>query len=196
VITTAVIYDPATETWTVSGSLNTGRIAHTATLLPDGHVLVAGGSTTSDFDKRAIKLLDQAVARDPDAIIFKTAELYDSGLTPATKVNGHGSIDGQGGQASFTVRASQSGDRPSGSLSFGDPAAGISISRAKIRTLTFSGNSAALGGNARLGDGTRVTYSVSVSDNSSDGSSDTFSITLSNGYSASGALTSGDIQVQ
>jgi hypothetical protein len=41
-----------------------------------------------------------------------------------------------------------------------------------------------------------VTYSISVTDNSSDGSSDTFSISLSNGYSADGILTSGDIQVQ
>jgi hypothetical protein len=81
-------------------------------------------------------------------------------------------------------------------LSFSDPAGGISITKAKVRTLTFNGNSADLGGTARLGDGTRVTYSVSVTDNSSDGSSDTFSISLSNGYSAGGTLTSGDIQIQ
>jgi hypothetical protein len=39
-------------------------------------------------------------------------------------------------------------------------------------------------------------YSVSVADNSADGSSDSFTISLSNGYSASGALTSGDIRIQ
>ena len=61
---------------------------------------------------------------------------------------------------------------------------------------SFTGKSADLTGNARLGDGSRITYSVSVSDNSSDGSTDTFSITLSNGYSASGTLTSGDISIQ
>jgi hypothetical protein len=37
---------------------------------------------------------------------------------------------------------------------------------------------------------------VSVTDNSSDGSTDTFSISLSNGYSAGGTLTSGNIQIQ
>ena len=47
-----------------------------------------------------------------------------------------------------------------------------------------------------MGDGSRVTYSVSVSDNSSDGSTDTFTISLSNGYSAGGTLTSGDISIQ
>ena len=72
----------------------------------------------------------------------------------------------------------------------------MSINKATIRTLTFSGNSADLGGTARLGDGTRVTYSVSVTDNGTGGRLDTFSINLSNGYSASGTLTSGNIQIQ
>ena len=125
-----------------------------------------------------------------------SAELYDPGITMATQVSGLGSIDGQGDQATFNFHASQSGDRPAGSLSFSDPAAEISMTKAKIRTLTFSGNSAELGGTARLGDGTRVTYRVSVTDNSSDRRLDTFSITLSNGYSAGGTLTSGDIRIQ
>ena len=38
--------DPASGTWTVTGSLNTARVAQTATLLPNGMVLVAGGFDT------------------------------------------------------------------------------------------------------------------------------------------------------
>ena len=41
--TTAEIYDPATNSFSFTGSLNTGRDFHVATLLPDGRVLVAGG---------------------------------------------------------------------------------------------------------------------------------------------------------
>jgi hypothetical protein len=170
---TTELYDPATGTWSLTGNLNTTRKDHAATLLPNGMVLVTGGA---------------GVHADPLA----SAELYDPGIT----VSGQGSIDGQGDQATFNFHARQSADGPGGSLSFSDPAAEISITNAKIRTLTFSGNSADLGGTARLGDGRRVTYSVSVSDNGIDGSLDTFSITLSNSYSASSTLTSGNIRIQ
>ena len=59
-VNAAELYDPATGIWSTTGSMNAAREMSTATLLPDGKVLVAGGS-----------------ANNADTSILSSAELYD-----------------------------------------------------------------------------------------------------------------------
>jgi PKD repeat protein len=63
VLATAEVYDPATNTWTeTAGPMNVARRSHTATLLANGKVLIAGGgngvSTTTSQAIQSAELFD------------------------------------------------------------------------------------------------------------------------------------------
>jgi hypothetical protein len=62
-LNSAELYDPLTGTFTATGSMTTPRWMHTATLLNDGRVLIAGGTDDSAGGGRAVA----------------SAELYDPG---------------------------------------------------------------------------------------------------------------------
>src|SRR5256714_1771465 len=57
---TAELYEPTTGMWSATGSLATARRNHTATLLPNGKVLVVGGVDTSYNFLRSAELYDPA----------------------------------------------------------------------------------------------------------------------------------------
>jgi hypothetical protein len=57
-LSSAELYDPATGTFTLTGSLITARRDHSATLLRDGRVLIAGGYGNSLGDLLSTEIYD------------------------------------------------------------------------------------------------------------------------------------------
>jgi N-acetylneuraminic acid mutarotase len=62
-LTSAELYDPATGIWSATGGLSVQRYHHTATLLPNGKVLVAGGYNGLSLSVNAAELYDPATGR-------------------------------------------------------------------------------------------------------------------------------------
>ena len=56
----AELYNPATGTFTPTGSLNTARVYHTATLLNNGTVLIAGGYDNNGNTSASAELYNPA----------------------------------------------------------------------------------------------------------------------------------------
>jgi hypothetical protein len=81
-IATAEVYDPATNSFSATGAMGTPRYAHTATLLPNGKVLIVGGISTADVGAYTENVL-------------QTAELYDPGTGAFTYTGSLGT--GRGG---------------------------------------------------------------------------------------------------
>ena len=110
-----------------------------------------------------------------------------------------GTIAGpHGGEASFDLDAlfqvTKKKTKLLGHLFYDDPVTPISYHSAKITGLSFSGNTAHVTGTGKIGK-TKVNFTLDVIDNGEPGTNDFFSLQLSNGYSVSGYLSSGNLLI-
>lgn len=121
--------------------------------------------------------------------------------TATPEINGSGSIASpNGGSARFVIFDVEDEQITSqfleGFFAYFDPASHIKFGTGKILTATFNGDQAAFTGTATIGKKKQpVDFTVSVMGNQTSPNADTFTISLSNGYSAGGVLKKGSIQV-
>ena len=116
----AELYDPTAGTFTATGGMNAARFGHSATLLPSGKVLIAGGADRKDG--LSMQGLASAELYDPATGTFTTTGGMNTvGYGPATLLPS-GKVLIVGGDASGT------------SAELFDPAAGIFTATGTVTT--------------------------------------------------------------
>lgn len=104
----AEVYNPTTDTWSTAQAMDSSRVNHTATLLPDGQVLAIGGR---DGDSASGKTLSSAAIYNPANNSWsatKTMSAAREGQTATLLPNGRvlvvgGEARGAGGSTSLAA---------------------------------------------------------------------------------------------
>ena len=120
----------------------------------------------------------------------------------SSQIDGEGTIAGPNGrQVQFFIQDVENeqvtADLLKGEFGYSDNRSRVTFTTGKIQTVTINGNLGTFTGMASIGGKRKkqVQFTVSVAANQIPATGDTFSISLSNGYRASGNLTSGSITI-
>ena len=93
----AELYDRVSMVWSVTASLNTPRLRHTATLLANGKVLVAGGCNLSGHSCDSLN----------------SAELFEQDVSPSISISDAVVTEGKGTvNVTFQVNLSAPSSQP------------------------------------------------------------------------------------
>ncbi len=94
----------------------------------------------------------------------------------------------------LTAKVNASG-APSGHLTYQDHAQNRTVQSTSISSVVVSGNCATVRGTAKVNGSGSFGFEVQVCDNGEPGNTDTFSISMSDGYNNSGTLGGGNVQL-
>ncbi|MGH7940582.1 MAG: kelch repeat-containing protein [Limisphaerales bacterium] len=135
------LYNPATQTWSETGKMGTPRVFDSATLLPDGRVLVAGGSDGNN-------LLDSIELYDPASGTWTpgTHSMLESrsGHTATLLPNGQVLLAGGWGEYTYILSEAELFNPQTGTLTLTGP---MNVGRTHhIATLLPNGMVLASGG--------------------------------------------------
>lgn len=94
-LASAELFDPATGTWSLTGSMNVARENHTATLLSNGNVLVAGGD---DGNTPTVKAIASAELYNPTTGMWTfTGSMHTARFNHSATMLGNGEVVVAGG---------------------------------------------------------------------------------------------------
>jgi Kelch motif protein/galactose oxidase-like protein len=188
-LASAELYDPATGTFSPTGSMGTARLAYALALLPTGKVLIAGGYNSSGS-------LASAELYTPTAV-QPPAGCPPSGQDECEQENGEGEVDegsGQAGDFNFTMFRDVTTQQISGSLLFFNQANGAMVQGMAFTSMVTIGNTGTFAGICTM-NGVPCIFTVSVTGNRMPSTYDTFAISVNAGPAIGGYLKSGNIQV-
>lgn len=184
--------DALAFTWRKDGALVASGATPTVNLPLGTHTLV-------------LKVSDPSGAWGQDTVVIT---VNVPGNTPNAKANGSGTLPdtavssptAQGKKPTgITFKFSVTNDKKGfkGSLSYGDPQNAKVITATSISNMTVSGTQATIYGVASVNGSGAHNFVLQVNDLAKKGAGvDTFALSLSNGYTVSGALKTGNITVQ
>jgi len=188
------------ETGSINAAKNTITITAPLTDIGNpirGDILYSVTALTFAFTTPNKILTDADATRVFDYVLGKGPQpTCPQGSTCRVTGGGYIFVDQQQDHGTFTIEVTvDPTGRIHGKAAYNDPAAGLDFRTILITSATFNRNAATISGNGAANN-VSTNFSIGVQDNAEPGAGqDTFSINLQTGYSKSGVLQGGNIQI-